>query len=320
LSVASASAGAPERLLVPTAAGVQPLADGLIYAHEHLWLDLTTPEDPAGRLDRLDLIAEELVELKQLGVAALIEQTCRGMGRDVGRLRQLQLASGVQIIPSTGFYHQRFHPPELAHLSVDEIAALLEEELGTGLDGTGVRPLVLGEIGGSGSVLHPDEEKVLRAVARVARHQAVVVATHAHLGQGGLRQLQILCEEGLAPARILIGHLDLAPSLEDVLAVARQGAYVGFDTVGKERYAPDERRLAWIVALCQAGLAERLLLSCDISRNSYLQRLGGQGYAYLVRDFLPRLQAAGLPAATIEGLVVRNPRRFLAAALGRREA
>ncbi|WP_376794930.1 phosphotriesterase [Thermogemmatispora sp.] len=317
--MASAPEKPPGRLLVPTAAGLQPLADGLIYAHEHLWLDLTTPEDPEGKLDRLDLIAEELVELRSLGVAALIEQTCRGMGRDVGRLRQLQLASGVQIIPSTGFYHQRFHPPELASLSLDEVVALLEEELATGLDGSEVRPLVLGEIGGSGSVLHPDEEKVLRAVARVARRQEVVVATHAHLGQGGLRQLQLLCgEEGLEPERVLIGHLDLAPTLEEVLAVARQGAYLGFDTIGKRRYAPDERRIAWILALCEAGLGERLLLSCDISRNSYLRRLGGQGYAYLVREFLPRLEAAGLPVATIQRLVSDNPRRFLAAARGGR--
>ncbi|MBX5450349.1 phosphotriesterase family protein [Thermogemmatispora sp.] len=314
-----ASEEPPTRLLVPTAAGVQPLATGLVYAHEHLWLDLATPEDPQGKLDRLDLVAEELSELRRLGVAALIEQTCRGMGRDVGRLRQLQLATGVQIIPSTGFYHHRFHPPELARLSVEAIATLLEEELQTGLDGTGVSPLVLGEIGGSGTLLHPDEEKVLRAVARVARRWPVVVTTHAHLGQGGLRQLQILREEGLTPERVLVGHLDLAPSLEEVLAVARQGAYVGFDTIGKERYAPDERRLTWIVALCKAGLEERLLLSCDISRNSYLRRLGGQGYAYLVRDFLPRLEAAGLPAAVISRLVEENPRRFLAAAWQRGE-
>lgn len=301
-------------VMVQTAAGQQPLAAGIIYAHEHLWIDLSTPRDPEGKLDEFDLIVEEIRELKTLGVSAIMELTCLGMGRDVTRLRQIQLATGVQIIPATGYYHHGFHPEYLAHSSVDQIAATLARELTDGMDGTTVCPMILGEIGGSSPPLYEDEVKVFRAVARLAHEFPVVVTTHAHLGHGGRDELNLLLEGGLAPERIVIGHQDLCPSLEEVLYIAQQGAYVGIDTVGKTSYAPDERRVAYVKALVEAGLADRVLLSCDISRKAYLRRRGGQGYAYLIRVFLPMLLAEGISQLTIRHMTEENPRRFLSAA------
>lgn len=302
------------QVIVQTAAGEQPLADGIIYAHEHLWLNLSTAKDQEGKLDQYDFIVEEIAELKTLGVSAIIEQTCLGMGRDVSRLRAIQLATGVQILPATGYYHHGFHPARLQQSSVDEIVALLASELRNGLDDTSVSPMILGEIGGSGSPLHADEVKVFQAVARLAHEFPIVVTTHAHLGGGSADELNLLLQGDVSPARILIGHLDLCPSLDEVLSVARQGAYVGFDTVGKIRYASDERRVAYIQALEAAGLADRILLSCDISRNAYLRRRGGQGYAYLIHVFLPLLAAAGIAESTIQLITQENPRRFLSAA------
>lgn len=303
-----------DQVMVQTATGKQPLAEGIIYTHEHLWLNLATSKDPQGKLDQLDAIIEEIHELKVLGVSAIMELTCLGMGRDVKQLRRIQLETGVQILPATGYYHHGFHPSTLASYSVDQIAEILAHELAGNLDGTNVTPIILGEIGGSGPPLQRDEVKVFQAVARLAQEFPVVVTTHTHLGQGGRDELQLLLQGGFAPERILIGHLDLCPSLEEVLFIARQGAYVGIDTVGKTRYASDERRVAYVCALVEAGLADRVLLSCDISRNAYLRKQGGHGYAYLVRTFLPMLAAAGLSPSIIRKLTMENPRRFLAAA------
>ena len=57
----------------------------------------------------------------------------------------------------------------------------------------------------------------------------------------------------------------------------------------------------------------RLMLSCDISRNAYLRRRGGQGYAYLLQTFVPMLEQAGIAQSTIQQLLIENPRRFLSA-------
>ena len=52
--------------------------------------------------------------------------------------------------------------------------------------------------------------------------------------------------------------------------LAAAGAYVAFDTVGKESYQSDRMRLRLLLALLEAGHADRVLLSCDISRHGYL--------------------------------------------------
>lgn len=303
-----------DRPLVRTALGKQPLANGIVYTHEHLWIDLTTAGDSQAKLDQLDAVLDEVRELQNLGVAAIMELTCLGMGRDARQLARIQRATGVQIIPATGYYHRGFHPPALTSATVEEIEANLRRELTEGIDGTTITPMLLGEIGGSGPPLHPVEVKVFQAVAQVAQAFPTVVTTHAHLGGGGSEELRLLLRAGLEPGRILIGHLDLCPALEEVLSIARQGAFVGIDTVGKTGYASDERRVSYVQALVRAGLADRILLSCDISRNKYLRQQGGQGYAYLLRVFLPMLAAAGLSPAIIRQITEENPRRFLAAA------
>jgi phosphotriesterase-related protein len=307
---------AMNQLIVQTADGRQPLAEGIIYGHEHLWLDLSTPHDPEGKLDQYDLIVGEMYELKALGVAAIIEQTCLGMGRDIRQLRAIQRATGIQIIPSSGYYHHAFHPPTIQHASVEQIMHAISDELTGGADGLDVYPLVLGEIGGSGPPLHKDEVKVFRAVGSLANDYPVAVTTHAHLGGGGRDELDLLLAGRMSPERVLIGHQDLCPNLPDVLDLARRGAYIGFDTIGKTKYAPDERRLAYIQAFIEEGLAERLILSCDISRNAYLRQNGGQGYAYLLRTFVPMLEQAGIAQSMIHLFLNENPRRFLASASG----
>ncbi len=303
-----------KQIIVQTADGRQPLAEGIVYGHEHLWLDLSTPGDPGGKLDQYELIVEEMKELKALGVVALIEQTCLGMGRNIHVLRAMQRATGLQIIPSSGYYYHTFHPQTIQNASVELVMQSIEQELTAGADGLDVYPLVLGEIGGSGPPLHQDEVTVFRAVSYLAEKYPVVVTTHAHLGGGGRDELELLLAEGMQPERILLGHQDLCPDLGTVLDLARRGAYIGFDTIGKTKYAPDERRVAYIQAFLRAGLADRLLLSCDISRNAYLRQNGGQGYAYLLRSFVPLLEQAGIARATIDQLLCENPRRFLSAA------
>ncbi len=93
--------------------------------------------------------------------------------------------------------------------------------------------------------------------------------------------------------------------------LAAAGAYVAFDTVGKESYQSDDTRLRLLLALVEAGHADRVLLSCDISRHGYLESEGGQGYGHLFRSFLPKARAAGLDDDLIDLMTRRNPVRFL---------
>ena len=303
-----------------TVAGPLPVSAvrGPALAHEHLILDLDRTGDGAAVLDAVrhrSAVTSELAALHaEFGLALVIELTCRGMGRDPRALARIAEESGVAVVAGTGWYHEPFHPDGTAAASVEQLTATLVEEIDGGLDGTGVRPGVLGEIGSHGDRPSEAEMRTLLAAAHAALATGLSIATHAQLGRGGLAQLELLTGTGLAPHRISLGHQDLLddPAVHRELAAA--GAYVAFDTVGKENYQSDDTRLRLLLALLEAGHANRALLSCDISRHGYLESAGGQGYGHLFRSFLPELRAAGVDDDLIDLMTRRNPLRFLTGA------
>ncbi|MEV8228958.1 phosphotriesterase [Streptomyces sp. NPDC079167] len=291
---------------------------GPALAHEHLALDLDRQGDGAAVLRperHAGAVTAELTALrKECGLSLVIELTCRGMGRDVGALTRISRDSQVAVVASTGWYYEPFHTPEIEASTVDQLTDVLVREIEDGIDATGVRPGVLGEIGSHGDVPTAPEAKVLRAGARAALATGLSLATHAQLGRGGLAQVEILTGEGLPADRISVGHQDLLDDPGVHRELAARGAYVAFDTVGKSSYRSDRDRLALLLGLLEAGHADRVLLSCDISRHGYLVEEGGQGYGHLFSSFLPRLRAAGADDALVDLLTRRNPLRFLTGA------
>jgi phosphotriesterase-related protein len=67
-----------------------------------------------------------------------------------------------------------------------------------------------------------------------------------------------------------------------------------------------------VMALLEAGFAEHLMFSADISSAAQMKRNGGQGYAKTLTVFVPKLKAAGASDEVLRGIMVDNPRRFLA--------
>jgi predicted metal-dependent phosphotriesterase family hydrolase len=57
-----------------------------------------------------------------------------------------------------------------------------------------------------------------------------------------------------------------------------------------------------VMALIEAGFADRLMFSSDASR----------GYSKTLTVFLPKLKAAGATDDVLHRIMVDNPRRFLA--------
>lgn len=287
---------------------------GPVLAHEHLALDLARGGDPTAVLDgsHRAAVTGELAALREeFDLGLVVELSCRGMGRDAAALARISRDSGVAVVAGTGWYYERFHPEEATGAGVDELTEELLREIREGISGTGVRPGVVGEAGSHGEVPSAQEVLTLTAAAQAAGSAGLSLATHAQLGRGGPAQLELLTGAGLEPHRVSIGHQDLLDDAGVHRELAAEGAYVAFDTVGKENYRSDEVRLRLLLALLEAGHAERVLLSCDISRYGYLTSEGGGGYGHLFRSFLPRLRAAGADDALIDLLTRRNPLRFL---------
>jgi phosphotriesterase-related protein len=299
---------------------VDPASLGFVLPHEHTGISLWWIED---RWDYWELTPEDGLILPELrayraaGGGTLVDLTLPGVGRDPERLRRYAQATGLNIVMGAGWYRTAYYPAEalIDRRSVDDLADELVGEFEDGVAGTGVRPGILGEIGTDKPWLSAQEERVFRAVARAARRTGMAVSTHAVLSPVGLDQLRVLEEEGLDPARVVIGHSDSYPVLDHYLEIIRRGACLEFDFLGMS-FTPMERHgegrvVDLIGELVGRGHADRILLSQDVCHNSQLKAYEGNGYVYLFERFLPRLREAGVPEAAIRTMTVDNPARIL---------
>jgi phosphotriesterase-related protein len=307
-----ATPGQVQTVLGPVAPGDL----GFTLPHEHTKCSLWWIE---GRWDYWELIGdeprinEELAAYKALGGGALVDVTPIGIGRDLARLARLSEATGLHIVAGAGWYRQAYYPAEarIDRRSIDDLADEIVQEFVEGP----VRPGIIGEIGTDKPWVTAQEERVFRAAARAALRTGASVTTHAVQSDVGLAQLTILEDEGLDPARIVIGHCDSHPRIEHWREIVRRGAHVEADFLGMS-FTPLERAgepkvVELISTLLNEGFEKQILLSQDVCHDSQLTSYGGNGYTYLQKSFLPSLAAAGVDAATIKTITVENPARLL---------
>jgi len=307
-----ATPGQVQTVLGPVAPGDL----GFTLPHEHTKCSLWWIEN---RWDYWELIGdepritEELAAYKGLGGGTLVDVTPIGIGRDLARLARLSQATGLHIVAGAGWYRQAYYPAEarIDRRSIDDLADEIVQEF---VDGP-VRPGVIGEIGTDKPWVTAQEERVFRAAARAALRTGASVTTHAVQSDVGLAQLSILEDEGLDPARIVIGHCDSHPRIEHWREIVRRGAHVEADFLGMS-FTPLERAgepkvVELISTLLNEGFEKQILLSQDVCHDSQLTSYGGNGYTYLQKSFLPNLASAGVNAATIKTITVENPARLL---------
>jgi phosphotriesterase-related protein len=307
-----ATPGQVQTVLGPVAPGDL----GFTLPHEHTKCSLWWIEN---RWDYWELIGdeprinEELATYRALGGGTLVDVTPVGIGRDLARLARLSQATGLHIVAGAGWYRQAYYPAEarIDRRSIDDLADEIVQEFVNGP----VRPGIIGEIGTDKPWVTAQEERVFRAAARAALRTGASVTTHAVQSDVGLAQLAILEEEGLDPARIVIGHCDSHPRIEHWREIVRRGAHIEADFLGMS-FTPLERAgepkvLELITTLLNEGFEKQILLSQDVCHDSQLASYGGNGYTYLQKSFLPRLAAAGVNATTIKTITVENPARLL---------
>jgi phosphotriesterase-related protein len=75
-----------------------------------------------------------------------------------------------------------------------------------------------------------------------------------------------------------------------------------------------------ILRLIERGYGDRLLLSQDVFLKMMLSRHGGNGYAFVLRHFVPRLRRLGAGEADIRRLLVDNPRAVFETPGARKDA
>ena len=282
--------------------------------------------DPFRSQDNLELLDEETAidevqRFKAAGGRTIVEATTFGIGRDPHGLVRIARATGVNIVMGAGYYVDAVHPNDMDDKSDSEIADEIVAQLTTGVDDTGVRAGIIGELGCTWP-LTDNERKVLRGGARAQRETGAAILIHPGRDPAApFEVLDVLAEAGADTRRVIIGHLDRTITDVDILLeLARRGPYLEYDLFGWEvsNYSPsdmdmpnDAQRIAFIERLVQEGHADQVVIAHDMCFKSRLASYGGHGYSHILENIVPRMRARGIPEGDIDSIVVANPARVL---------
>jgi phosphotriesterase-related protein len=285
---------------------------GMLLPHEHIFVDLRTP-DTAGQgqaalEDVVGLMVPELERARALGVTALVECSPVGVGRRVDLVKAVSLAANFPVVVATGIYREPW-VPDWAHLAPPEVLqGWMQGELQVGIGQTGVRAGFI-KLSAGDDGLTAVEEKILRAAAHAGTTCGAAIGSHTIRGQVVLHQLDILESEGFDPRRFISIHAQAEEDFGLSLEIARRGAWLSYDGIGWG--ADDERYIQRITAMLAGGFGAQLMLSMDRGWYDPAQPGGGapKPYTYLNQEFLPKLRAAGLDEATLRQLTAENPFR-----------
>lgn len=310
-------AGDKSLRIVTVTGPIRPEELGVTLSHDHILIDAwgMTPgfEDYGTILDNEDLAVEELKGYRHAGGAAICDPTTVGIGRNPLALQRISRATGVHIVMGCGWYRERVYPPFVAQEHPDRLAERLVQELTEGVDGTGIRPGFIGEIGTERFYITPAQERVFRAAARAQRRVGCAIMTHTtHWGELAIEQLDLLKEEGVPAERVIVSHLGDRVGARRLLPIAERGAWIDVDNLAFSDYAPLEVRADNVAELWRAGFGAQIMLSNDICKLSQLTFYGGCGYQNVITNFLPLLRARGLTQDQITAMTVTNPSRAFA--------
>lgn len=273
-------------------------------------------------LDDEALAIDELNAFRNTGGCTVIDPTCRGIGRNPAALVRIAQSTRLNIVMGSGYYLQSSHPPELAQMTEEDIAQqiICEATDGIAIDANDsslrVKTGLIGEIGVS-SEFTPSERKSLRGAAKAQIETNLPLMVHLpgwfRLGH---EVLDIVEQEGVDPGRVVLCHMN--PSHSDIdyqLSLAQRGAFIEYDMIGMDYYYADQQvqcpsddeAARAIVQLVEKGFSTQILLSQDVFLKMMLTRYGGNGYSYVLRHFLPRLQRHGMNDEHLSAFIQRNP-------------
>jgi phosphotriesterase-related protein len=255
---------------------------------------------------------------RALGVRTICDPTVMGLGRDVRFLRAVSEATDVLIVPSTGIYTLSDLPPYFETRSIDHMTDAFVHDIVVGIQGTDIRAGFL-KCATDKAGMTPAVEKVLRAVSRAHRATGVPIMTHSNPRTGsGLQQQDVFEEEGVDVAGVLIGHCGDTEDITYLERVAERGSYLGMDRYGLSDKVSTAGRNQTVVAMCQLGYSNQLMLSQDsvtirdMEDAVELQPLRENWtLTYLLSEVLPQLQDLGVSNETLEQMLKDNVRSWL---------
>ena len=210
---------------IHTVTGTVDSADlGYTLMHEHAvtccdWsmrMGLRSQFCEDGRL--LEMAVTQLKRARAAGIDTIVDGTPINLGRDIRLIREAALQSGMNIIVSSGFYHQQ--DPWLEWKPYEEILGYLDYECAHGLEETDVLPGIM-KCAVDYRGITDYIVKMLGVTADCAVKHRIPIFCHTipELKHGGA-MLDIMADHGVPMRAVIAGHsgdVDDIDYLESVL-------------------------------------------------------------------------------------------------------
>ncbi|WP_284981787.1 phosphotriesterase [Arthrobacter sp. efr-133-TYG-118] len=319
---------APAGQTVNTVLGPLPASElGVVAVHEALLSVLPgaqyAPDISMDRAEIFEDLAAKLTEFREHGGQTIVDSTGMFHGRDLKLYEALSRSTGVHIVASTGlgpeeelggyFLTPQTNPP--TPWPAEKFADLFGKEVTEGMvvprverrAAAGIVAAIASRYG-----MTPTEESLFRGSARAAKDTGVPVSIR--FGADALHDLDIVLDEQIGAARVLVGDLDRRDAAGCALEVARRGAFVGVDHVGLNDhpgYLTDQERTELVLGLVHAGHADKIILSGNsigVAKGLPEYKVP---YSHVLSTFVPYLKAHGLGDEDAQRILVDNPRQLL---------
>jgi len=284
------------------------------------------PARPIGPGEEFGAAVEAATAAVELGVRSICDPTAMFLGRDVEFMRRVAEETGLQVVPCTGIYTYDHLPQFLITRDADQIAEFFVSDIARGIQGTEIKAAFI-KCAADEPGVTDNVEKVHRAVARASLRTGAPIMAHSRpASDTAPRQIEILLEEGVEPAKIQIAHTGDSDNLDQIERILETGVYIGMDRYGLELYLPFENRNRTVLALLERGYAERMFISADSCATldyfpaAALEQLMAAGLAIdwdiriVHQRVIPALREGGMSDEQLETMLVANPVRWLTGA------
>ena len=315
-ALARDSIAAPKLSVMTVRGRVDAAQLGTTLMHEHVMVDFIGADKVnRDRYDPEQVFVTALPHMKraaELGCRTFVDCTPAWLGRDVSVLHRLSVATGMNVITTTGYYGARKHVFVPAHAykeSASQLAARWIREFEQGIDGSKIKPGVI-KIGVDAGPLSEINIKLVTAAALTSLRTGLTIGSHTGDGVAALEQLDIVEKNGVSPKAFIWIHAQSEKDKEVHVRAAKRGCWVEFDGVNTGSVP---RHLDLVKSLASSGFLDRTLISMDAGWYHIGEPGGGnyRGYESLFTEFLPALRK-DFSEAQVKQLIVGNPQEALA--------
>ena len=309
-----------EARVITARGAIRPEELGFCQPHEHLFIAAgpAARDNPALAIDDAEKSIVDALSYARAGGAAVADAQPVFAGRDARALLRISEAAGIHVIASTGFHKLCYYGegsgvPDmdeggLAELFVGEImeGMLAEPFFADAPTRTGIRA---GQIKAALEPAFTDtHERLFRAAARASNVTGAPLMIHVDAGADPLALLGFLAGLGVPAEKQAYCHLDRAAGdIAAHKAVADAGAYLEYDTVARPKYRSEDAEIELILHMVEEGLAGRMLMSLDTTRERLAGYGGAPGLDYMLKGFIPALLERGMDEGAVKAIFVDNP-------------